>query len=110
MGGGCAPAQPPAFLTPCRLTSSIFAPEKTEPIWTLSEPVIKVFANGGGLRPPPPNPPAFFLTPRRLVFKNPEPSDIGVCKWGLRPPNPPAFFNTMQAGFQENRSINKNCG
>ena len=39
--------------------------------------------------------------------------DKGVGKWvGLRPPpppNPPAFFNTMQAGFQENHTINKNC-
>ena len=39
----------------CKVASSIFAPAKTEPIRTLSEPVIKVFATGGGgLRPPPP--------------------------------------------------------
>ena len=25
------------------------------------------------------------------------------------PPTPPAFFCAMQAGFQENRTINKNC-
>ena len=42
-----------------KVASSIFAPAKTEPIWTLSEPVIKVFAMGGGLRPPP-TPPLFF--------------------------------------------------
>ena len=41
-----------------KLASSIFAPAKTEPIWTLSEPVIKVFANGGGCAPP--NLPALF--------------------------------------------------
>ena len=35
-----------------KVASSIFAPAKTEPIWTLSEPVIKVFANGGGCQPP----------------------------------------------------------
>ena len=59
--GGFAPLpppQPPAFFTPCRLTSSNFAPTKTEPIWTLSEPVIKVFADGGAA--PPPTPPLFL--------------------------------------------------
>ena len=35
-----------------KVASSIFAPAKTDPIWTLSEPVIKVFANGGGCQPP----------------------------------------------------------
>ena len=25
------------------------------------------------------------------------------------PPNHPLFFNSMQAGFQEKRTINKNC-
>ena len=40
-----------------KVASSIFAPAKTEPIWTLSEPVIKVFAKGGGC---PPQPLCFF--------------------------------------------------
>ena len=44
-----------------KVASSIFAPAKTEPIWTLSEPVIKVFVNGGGGRSPPPTPLLFFL-------------------------------------------------
>ena len=108
--GGLRPHPPPTprfFLTPCRLTSSIFAPAKTEPIWTLSEPVIKVFANGWGCAPPPPPQPPrfFFLTPCRLVFKNPEPM-IKVFANGGGPPAPPTprFFYTMQAGFQENRT------
>ena len=97
-------AAPPP--TPRRLTSSIFAPAKTGPIWTLSEPVTKVFANGGGS---PPTPPLFFLMPYR--FKNPEPVINGVCKLGgLRPPHhPPRLKNTMQPGSQESRTINKNC-
>ena len=52
---GAAPPQPP-----CRLTSSIFAPAKTEPIWTFSEPV-KGVCKWGGPAPPPPNPLVFFL-------------------------------------------------
>ena len=90
-----------------KVASSIFAPAKTEPIWTLSEPVIKVFVNGGGGRSPPPTPLLFFFTPCRLVFKNPEP----VIKMFAPPPPPPTprFFCAMQAVFQENRTINKNC-
>ena len=61
----------------------------------------------GGLRPPQP-PRLFLLTPCRLVFENPEPVIKVFANGGLRPPTPPAF-NIMQAGFQENRTINKNC-
>ena len=43
----------------CKIAAAIILAAKTKPIWTLSEPVIKVFANGGGL--PPPQPPRFFL-------------------------------------------------
>ena len=92
-----------------KVASSIFAPAKTEPLWILSEPVMKVFANGGSCAPP--NPPAFFFHVMQDGFQTPRTRDKDVCKWGgvCAPPNPPACFNTMQAGFQENRTINKKC-
>ena len=67
-----------------KVASSIFAPAKTEPIWTLSEPVIKVFAHGGGCAPPPPRPTPmlFCLTP---CIQTPRTRDKGVCKWGGLP-------------------------
>ena len=58
-----------------KVASSIFAPAKTEPVWTLSAPVIEVFANGG--------------------FQKPRTRDKDVCKWGelpRPPPQPPRFF------------------
>ena len=85
-----------------KVASSIFAPAKTEPIWTLSEPVIKVFANWGGCAPP--TPPLFFDA-MHAGFQKPRTRDKGVCKWGgLRPPPTPRFFNTMQAGFSRKKS------
>ena len=59
-----------------KVASSTFAPAKTEPIWTLSEP-----------------------------------GDKGVCKGGGSAPlpTPPLLVCAMQAVFQENRTINKNC-
>ena len=84
-----------------KVASGIFAPAKTEPIWTLSEPVIKVFENGGRAR---------FFSPCRLVFKNPEPvikmfANGGGC---APPPNPPLFLR--HAGcLSRNRTNNKNC-
>ena len=90
-----------------KVASSIFAPAKTEPIWTLAEPVIKVFANPGGCAPP--QPPGFYFTPCRLVFKNSEPViKVFANGGGLRPRNPPACLCAMQAVFEENRTINKN--
>ena len=89
-----------------KVTSSIFAPAKTEPMWTLSEPVIKVFANGAGAAPSP-TPPLFFM-PCRLVYKNPEPVTKMFANGGGPPPQPRRFFCAMQAVFQENRTINKN--
>ena len=90
-----------------KVASSIFAPAKTEPIWTLSEPVIKVFANWGGCAPP--TPPLFFDA-MHAGFQKPRTRDKGVCKWGGCAPPTPRFFNTMQAGFsRKNRTINKNC-
>ena len=46
------------------------------------------------------------------VFKNPEPVIKMFANGGSCPaprPNPPAFFCAMQAVFQKNRTINKNC-
>ena len=52
---GCANPLPPLrFLTLCKIASSLIPPAQTAPIWTLSEPVIKVFANGGGSAPAQP--------------------------------------------------------
>ena len=54
------PPQPPAFcFAPCGL------------VFKSPEPVIQVFANGGGCAPPTP---ALFLTPCRLAFKKITPS------------------------------------
>ena len=39
--GGLHPAQLSHFANLCKIASSIILPAKTEPIWTLSEPVIK---------------------------------------------------------------------
>ena len=58
--------------------------------------MIKVFANGGGLRPPP-NPAAFFYYAMQAGFQKPRTRDKDVCKWVC----------AMQAVFQENRTINK---
>ena len=68
-----------------KVASSMFAPAKTEPIWTLSKPVIKVFVNGGGGLP-------LFCMPCRLVLKNPEPATKMFANGGGAAPNPPAFF------------------
>ena len=73
--GGLRLPQPPRFFKLCKKTSSIILPAKTEPIWTLSEPVIKTLClqmGGAGLRPPPS--PRFLFTPCRLAFKNIAPS------------------------------------
>ena len=101
----------------CKIAAAIIPATKTKPIWTPSEPVIKVFANGGGLRPRPT--PRFFNT-MQANFKYLRTSkdrthmdplrtrDKGVCKWGggcaLRPPTPPLFFDATQAGFQKPRT------
>ena len=61
------------------------------PIWTFSEPVIKVFANAGDAM--------------QAGFQKPRTRDKGVCKWGGAAPNPPAFFNTIQAVLKENRFL-----
>ena len=92
-----------------KVASSIFAPSKAEPIWILSEPVIKVFANCGGAAVPPT--PPLLLYAMQAGFQKPRTRDKDACKWGgcTPPPNPPACFNTMQAGFEEHRTINKNC-
>ena len=60
-GGGAATSPTPRFVfTPCRL------------VFKNPEPVIKVFANGGALRPP--QPPRFFFAPCSLAFKKIAPS------------------------------------
>ena len=59
-----------------KVASSIFAPAKTDPIWTLSEPVIKVFANGGAANPP------LFVYAMQAGFQEPRTRDKSVCKWG----------------------------
>ena len=61
-----------------KVASSIFAPAKTEPIWTLSEPVIKVFA-----------PPPFFYA-MQAGFRRPRTRVKDV--WGGLPPPTPALF------------------
>ena len=91
-----------------KVASSIFAPAKTEPIWTFSEPVIKVFVNGGGGRSPPPTPLLFFNA-MQAGFQKPRTRDKDVCAPPPPPPPTPRFFCAMQAVFQENRTINKNC-
>ena len=50
------------FIELSKVASSIILPAKTEPIWTLSEPVIKTLClqMGGAHPPPPPNPPLSF--------------------------------------------------
>ena len=60
------------FFELSKVASSIILPAKTEPIWTLSEPVITTLClQMGGLRPPlPPPPPRFLFRLCRLVFKN----------------------------------------
>ena len=76
--GGRRPPQPRASCT--RPRTSIILPAKTEPIWPLSEPVIKTscvqMGGGGGAAPPP---------------------------------NPPVFVNTVQAFFQEHCITSKTC-
>ena len=39
--GGATSAQPSCFIHLCKIASSIVLPAKTDPIWTLSEPVLK---------------------------------------------------------------------
>ena len=53
------------------VASSIILPAKTEPIWTLSEPVIKTLClqMEGAAPPPPPNPPAVFLSRAGLLSR-----------------------------------------
>ena len=72
--GSYVPPQPPCFFKLCKATSSIILPAKTEPIWTLSEPMTKrlCLQMGGGLRRPQPH--SFLFTPCRLAFKNIAPS------------------------------------
>ena len=38
----------------CKIAAAIILATKTKPLWTPSEPVKKVFANGGGCAPPQP--------------------------------------------------------
>ena len=102
---GLRPPQPPHFFKLYKATPSIILPAKTEPIWPLSERVIKTSCEqmGGGAAPaappPPPISPAFLFTPCRFAFKNVVPSTRTVSKthhagrWGAAfpPPNSRAF-------------------
>ena len=96
---GLRPPQPPHFLKLYKATASIILPAKTEPIWPLSERVIKTSCvqMGAGCAPPP-NSPAFLFTPCRFAFKNIVPSTRTVSKthhagrWGgYIPPNSRTF-------------------
>ena len=83
--GGATSAQHPHFFKLYKATASIILSAKTEPIWPLSERVIKTscvqMGGGGGAAPPPP------------------------------PPSPPLFFlrRADLLCFQEHRTINQNC-
>ena len=70
------------FFQLSKVASSIILPAKTEPIWTLTEPVTKTLClqmGGGGLRPPP-------------------------------TPLPPRLsFQAVQACVQEHHTMNKTC-
>ena len=74
-----------------KVASSIFAPAETQPRGTLSELVIKVFANGGGGAAPPLPPTPFFFNAMQAGFQKPRTRDKDVCKWG-GPPQPPSLF------------------
>ena len=57
--GGLPPPPTPCFFNTMQANFKYLRTSK-EPIWTLSEPVTKVFANGGAA--PPPTPQLFFCT------------------------------------------------
>ena len=96
------PPQPPHFFKLYKATSSIILPAKTEPIWPLSERVIKtscVLNGGGGLRIPPQLPRFSFYavqiccqehrTINQNCFKKPSCRQMG----GLHPPQLSRFLN-----------------
>ena len=81
-----------------KVASSIFAPAKTEPIWTLSEPIIKVFAHGGGGCAPP-NPPAFCM---QAGFQKPRTREKDFANGGAAPPpQPQLFFAPCRLSFKK---------
>ena len=95
--GGLRPPQPPHFFKLYKATASIILSAKTEPIWPLSEPVIKTSCvqmggRGWAAPPPTPNSPAFLFTPCRFAFKNIVPSTRTVSiihhagRWGATSP------------------------
>ena len=66
---GLRPPQPPHFFKLYKATSSIILPAKTEPIWPLSERVIKTTCVQMGGAAPPPTPPLFFLRRADLLSR-----------------------------------------